>query len=131
MYSTAERVQDIVGAQLVTNGSHTGISASYDDANDGAIDLTVSLASFDTDNLSEGSSNLYYTAERVDDRVNALLQAGSGISLSYDDAGGTLTITGQVGDITGVTAGTGLTGGGSPGSVTLNVDTGAVANGST
>ena len=79
VFHTAERVQDIVGAQLVTNGSHTGISASYDDANDGAIDLTVSLASFDTDNLSEGSSNLYYTAERVDDRVNALLQAGPGI----------------------------------------------------
>ena len=53
------------------------------------------------------------------------------VSLSYDDAGGTLTITGQVGDITGVTAGTGLTGGGSSGSVTLNVDTGAVANGAT
>ena len=40
----SEAVQDISGAQLVTNGSHSGISAAYDDAGDGAIDLTVSVA---------------------------------------------------------------------------------------
>jgi hypothetical protein len=38
---STEQVQDIVGAQLVTNGSHSGITASYDDAGDGAIDLTL------------------------------------------------------------------------------------------
>ena len=36
-----EAVQDISGAQIVTNGSHAGLTAAYDDANDGAIDLTV------------------------------------------------------------------------------------------
>lgn len=46
----------------------------------------------DTDNLSEGSTNLYFTNERVDDRVAALFQAGTGITLTYDDAGNTLTI---------------------------------------
>ena len=91
LYHTTERVQDVVGGQLVTNGSHTGISFTYDDANDGAVDATVSLSSFSTSNLSEGS-NLYYTNERVDDRVNALLQAGSNITLTYDDAANTLTI---------------------------------------
>ncbi len=45
-----------------------------------------------TDNIGEGSSNLYFTNERVDDRVNALLVAGSNITLTYDDAGNTLTI---------------------------------------
>jgi len=38
----SEAVQDVVGGQLVTNGTHTGISAAYDDAGDGAIDLSLS-----------------------------------------------------------------------------------------
>lgn len=38
---SAEQVQDIVGAQIATNGSHSGITASYDDAGDGAIDLSL------------------------------------------------------------------------------------------
>ena len=47
-----------------------------------------------------GSSNLYHTSERVDDRVNALLQEGTGITLTYDDNANTLTIggTAQYGD---------------------------------
>ena len=36
-----EAVQDVAAAQLVTNGSHTGLSAAYDDAGDGAIDLSI------------------------------------------------------------------------------------------
>lgn len=38
---TEEEIQDIVGAQLVTNGTHTNITASYDDAGDGAVDLSI------------------------------------------------------------------------------------------
>jgi len=52
----------------------------------------VDLSAFDTDDLSEGSTNLYFTNERVDDRVNALIQAGLGITTSYDDVNGELTI---------------------------------------
>ena len=68
LYHTTERVQDVVGGQLVTNGSHTGISFAYDDANDGAIDATVSLSGFSTSDLSEGT-NLYYTDARFDTRL--------------------------------------------------------------
>ena len=50
------------------------------------------LSNKSTSDLSEGS-NKYYTDERVDDRVNALLQAGSNITLTYDDASNTLTIS--------------------------------------
>ena len=45
-YHTTERVQDVVGGQLVTNGSHTGLTAAYDDGGDGAIDLTISNSDF-------------------------------------------------------------------------------------
>jgi hypothetical protein len=45
-----------------------------------------------TDDLPEGSTNQYHTNERVDDRVNALLQAGTNITLTYDDTANTLTI---------------------------------------
>ena len=53
----------------------------------------VSSININTDAVSEGSSNQYFTDERVDDRVNALLQAGSNITLNYNDAANTLTIS--------------------------------------
>ena len=49
----------------------------------------------DTDDLSEGSSNLYFTNERVDDRVNSLLTEGDGITLTYNDSANTLTIASE------------------------------------
>jgi len=69
---------------------------------------TTDFAAFNTDNITEGSTNLYHTNERVDDRVNALLTAGSNITLTYDDAANTLTVTGLsdsqiVGKVLGVT----------------------------
>ena len=50
------------------------------------------ISNHDTGALSEGS-NLYFTNERVDDRVNALIVAGTGITKVYDDAAGTYTLT--------------------------------------
>ena len=69
---------------------------------------TTDFAAFNTDNITEGSTNLFHTSERVDDRVNALLTAGSNITLTYDDAANTLTVTGLsdseiVGKVLGVT----------------------------
>ena len=36
-----EAVEDVVAGQIVTNGTHSGVSATYDDANDGAIDISL------------------------------------------------------------------------------------------
>ena len=50
------------------------------------------LAKFSTDHLGEGNNNLYFTSQRVDDRVAVLLQGGSAIILTYDDVANTLTV---------------------------------------
>ena len=52
----------------------------------------LSELSGDTDDVSEGTTNLYFTNERVDDRVNGLLTAGTNITLTYDDTANTLTV---------------------------------------
>jgi hypothetical protein len=48
----AEYVQDVVGDMFDTNGSHTNITATYDDAGDGAIDLVATGA---ISGLTEGT----------------------------------------------------------------------------
>ena len=77
-------LSDIANASL-TNSSIT--------VNGNAVSLggTVTL---DADDLAEGT-NLFYTDERVDDRVNTLFTDGEGIDSAYDDANGTLTIAGE------------------------------------
>lgn len=49
-----------------------------------------------TSNLSEGLTNLYFTNERVDDRVSNLLVAGEGVDLTYNDGAGTLTVAAEL-----------------------------------
>ena len=72
-----------------------------------SFDGTANI-SLTTDNITEGS-NQYYTAERVDDQVNTLVVAGTGISKTYDDANGTLTIANTSPDQTvSLSAGTGI-----------------------
>ena len=112
------------GAVTIKDGgvANAELANSAITLNSSSVSLGGSLT-LNTDNIGEGSSNLYHTNERVDDRVNALLTAGTGISLSYDDAAGSLTITNSnSADITGVTAGDGLSGGGSSGAVSLALD---------
>jgi len=110
-----------------------------------ATGANLNLGSKDTDDLSEGSSNLYYTNARADARVDAgfsakdtdnlsegssnlyftnararsALSAGTGIT--YNSSTGAISLT-DTGYVTGVTAGTLLDGGGTSGTVTLNVD---------
>jgi hypothetical protein len=122
-----EAVQDVSGAQLATNGSHTGITATYDDAGDGAIDLALitenvqdisgaQLATNGThtgitatyDDASDGAIDLVLITESVQDISGAQLATNgshTGITATYDDAGdGAIDlalITENVQDITG------------------------------
>ena len=69
-----------------------------------------------SDEITEGSTNLYFTNARARGAISV-----SG-DLSYDSGTGVISFTNDAGDIESVTAGTGLSGGGSSGAVTLAVD---------
>ena len=104
-----EAVQDVSGAQFATNGSHTGITAAYDDAGDGAIDLALVTENVEDivgiqfatngshtgitatyDDAGDGAIDLALVTENVQDIVGAQLVTNgshSGIAATYDDAG--------------------------------------------
>ena len=48
---------------------------------------------FDSDDVVQGTTNLYATNESIDDRVGALIQAGNNITVNYDDANNQLTLS--------------------------------------
>ena len=108
LFHTTERVQDVVGGQLVTNGSHTNITASYDDSGDGAIDLSISDADIRgkitvTDSGGDGSLSynnstgvLTYTGitdAQVRGKISVTDSGGDG-SLAYNNSTGVITYTG-------------------------------------
>ena len=85
------------------------------------------LVSASGDLAYNSSTGVFSFTERTDSEVRGLLSGGTGIS--YDDSTGAISLT-DTGYITGVTAGSGLTGGATSGTATLNVvgGTGIVAN---
>ncbi len=86
-----EALQDNVEG-LFSGG--TGITTSYDD-NANTLSLSIDFTEFTSDNIVEGTSNLFVTDERIDDRVSALLTDAttSGIDIAYDDTGNELTLS--------------------------------------
>ena len=99
-------VTTLTGTQTLTNKTltspvlATGLSGSaFLDEDNMASDSATKVASQQsikayvdgqtTDETAEGSNNLYYTAERFDDRLNAVLIAGTNLTATYDDAANT------------------------------------------
>jgi hypothetical protein len=143
---TTEEVQDIAGG-MFTGNTESGITATYQDA-DGTIDLEVgglTVAQGGTGATSFADKAVLITQDSGTDTVSAaamstngqlLIGGTSGPAVATLTAGSNVTITnadgaitiaaaggggGGGGDIEGVTAGDGLSGGGTTGTVTLNV----------
>ena len=76
LYFTDERAQDAV-ATAIGNGSHTNITITYDDeANSLSFEGSTPIST--TDDLTEGSTNLYFTDQRaLDATASAYDPAGS------------------------------------------------------
>lgn len=78
LYFTDERAQDAIG-NAITGGTQTNISVTYDDStNTYSFVAENGVADSTTDDLTEGSNNLYYT----DARVNAVIAASDTDDLS-------------------------------------------------
>ena len=80
----------VTNAQLAGSIANSKLTNSSVTVNGSTVALGGSIT-LTTANVAEGA-NLYYTDERVDDRVNALIVDGEGITTTYNDSGGTLTI---------------------------------------
>jgi hypothetical protein len=83
-----EQVQDLAGAQLATNGSHTGISFAYDDSGDGAIDATVGTLNQNT----TGSAATLTTPRNIG---GVAFDGSADINLPGVNAAGTQNTTGS------------------------------------
>ena len=104
LYFTDERAQDAVGNVVGTGLAYndtTGAISTSNIPNSSLENSTITVNGFSislggsqtisTKDISE-NTNLYFTNERVDDRVNDLLTAGTGLTKTYDDPNGTLTV---------------------------------------
>jgi len=96
------------GSVTLNVGGGTGISV-------GADAISVNMGVFDTDDLAEGSSNLYHTTARA----RGAISGGTGIT--YNSSTGVVSLT-DTGYLTGITVGTGLDGGGTSGTPSITLD---------
>jgi hypothetical protein len=87
-------VTELEGIGSNDNDTTLPTSAAVKDYVDTQVQTKDALSelSGDSDDITEGTTNLFFTNERVDDRVDGLLTAGTNITLTYNDTANTLTI---------------------------------------
>jgi hypothetical protein len=77
--------------------------------NDGITYQNIgSLSASDTDDLAEGTTNLYFTDERAQDAIGNIMIGGNNITFTYDDANNIMTIDGDISTTTDLPEGTNL-----------------------
>lgn len=117
---STEAVQDIVAGQLVTNGSHTGITAAYDDAGDGAIDLSLDSSYSPTfAGLTINGASITFEGATADtyETTITVTDPTADRTITIPNASGTVALSGSIAlstDTTGdyvasLVAGTGVT----------------------
>ena len=123
-----ERIQDTVGEQLVTNGSHTGVAVSYDDSGDAGIDIAVvpsyirgllssgSLISYDSTSGQISTTADNYGSWSFDTSSNGtnesvtsgdIVRFSAGTGMQVNHSGDTITFTNTAPDQTVSLSGTG------------------------
>lgn len=79
---------DIITEDIITGGTQTNIAVTYNPSTK-TLDFVAEngVADSTTDDLQEGSSNLYFTDERAQDAIATAISAGTqnGIAVTYDD----------------------------------------------
>lgn len=91
---------DLISETAITGGTQENITVTYDSVNK-VVNFVAEngVADSTTDDLTEGSTNLYFTDERAQDALAAAIAAGThaNITISYDDANNTLSFTAENG----------------------------------
>ena len=92
-YYTAQKVKDVLTSSSQSNISITDVA--------GVLTITAEngVAESDTDDLTEGTINKYFTDDRAKDAAGYLLENAtqSNISITYDEFARTLTVTAEDG----------------------------------
>lgn len=100
----SEAAQD-AAASLITHSDHTNLTVTYDDLNNkitlAAAGNVLSVNTFtgdvvlDTDDIDEGTSNLYFTDDRAKDSAGNLIANATktGLSATYTPLTNSLTLT--------------------------------------